>query len=59
MSAREEVVNLAWSDDPAGRIAELDEGQAKEMLAAAIELLRDAEQASPLSADRLGPSGFF
>jgi hypothetical protein len=59
MNVREELVNLAWSDDSAGRIAELDEGQAKDMLAVAIELLRDGEQASPLSADRLGPSGFF
>lgn len=58
MDAREELVDLAAAANWEERIAELDEARAKDLLAVALQLLRDARAEIPLNPD-LGPLGFY
>ncbi|MGZ4414024.1 MAG: hypothetical protein ACXVRZ_06595 [Gaiellaceae bacterium] len=59
MDAREEVVDLVTLDNVAERIAELDEARAKELLAVAVELLRDAQEAIAFDRGPFGASSGF
>ena len=58
MDDRDEVVDLAASDNAAERIAELDGARTKELLAVAVELLREAQGAMALDPN-VGLSGLY
>ena len=55
MDAYEEVASLVRSEDEAHRIAEYDENRAKELLSAALDLLRDAQDVIALNPEGLTP----